>query len=67
VRKMILVLGLAGGMGVLAGPVSAHVAPGPGFGEHIRQMTPEHPREHGRMFGVCVATMATTGECPHGH
>jgi len=31
---------------------------GPQFGAHVSDMTPEHPRDHGVMFGECVSTMA---------
>ncbi len=64
---MAVVLGLAGAMTVWGSPANAHVAPGPEFGRHLHEITPEHPLEHGGMFGECVATMATTGECPHEH
>ncbi len=54
---------------VLAGVVvpSARAAggscpdPGPGFGEHIASMAPEHPLRGGGMFGHCVSAMASGG------
>ena len=38
---------------------------GPAFGQHVSDMAPEHPLEHGAEFGQCVSTMAQGGECPH--
>lgn len=38
---------------------------GPAFGHHVSTMAPEHPQEHGGMFGECVSTMAHGGDCPH--
>jgi len=38
---------------------------GRAFGEHVSGMAPEHPIDHGRMFGECVSEMAITGSCPH--
>ena len=49
-----------------SGPATAGAAPVGGLGEHVSSIAPEHPREDGAMFGQCVSTMATTGECP-GH
>jgi hypothetical protein len=40
---------------------------GPEFGRHVSGMAPEHPREHGKMFGECMSTMAKGEECPHEH
>ena len=43
------------------------VAPGGGntFGAHVTVMAPEHPQDHGAMFGECVSAMATDATCPH--
>jgi hypothetical protein len=44
-----------------------HPAPGggPAFGQHVSGMAPEHPKEHGRLFGECVSAMAQGAECDH--
>jgi hypothetical protein len=57
-------------LGLLASPVAARAdmpAPGGGsdFGQHVASMTPDHPRDHGPMFGNCVSMLATTGSCQH--
>jgi hypothetical protein len=52
-------------LGAGAAPALAEdVPPSPAFGRHIASVTPEHPLEHGSMFGTCVGTMAVTGACP---
>ena len=56
---------------VLAGffvmPVSAmmHPEPGPGFGKHIAEMTPDRAQEMGVMFGHMVSNMAQGEDCLH--
>ena len=35
------------------------------FGRHVSGMAPEHPIDHGALFGECVSVLAITGECPH--
>jgi hypothetical protein len=53
---------------LLAAPATAQtVSPGDGnaFGQHVAEMAPEHPRDHGAEFGECVSSMARTGTCPH--
>ena len=35
------------------------------FGRHVSAMAPEHPKQHGAMFGECVSELARTGICPH--
>jgi hypothetical protein len=42
-----------------------HRGDGPGFGDHVSEMAPEHPRMHGHMFGECVSSMARGIDCPH--
>lgn len=54
------VLGLAGGFAMQAQAMPPH-NDGPGLGHHVSQMAPDHPREHGQMFGECVSTMARSG------
>jgi hypothetical protein len=45
----------------------SHPAPGggPAFGQHVSGMAPDHPKEHGRLFGECVSAMAQGAECDH--
>ena len=38
---------------------------GPAFGQHVASMTPDHPQDHGAMFGECVSAMARGEGCPH--
>ncbi len=42
--------------------------PGPDFGPHIAEMTPDHALEHGADFGGMVSAMAQGEEhpCPEG-
>ena len=35
------------------------------FGQHVAAMAPDHPQDHGQMFGECVSMMAREGTCPH--
>ena len=60
------VLGLALALSVF-GPAAAEPSPGggPAFGQHVADMAPAHPIDHGRDFGRCVSDLATTGECSH--
>ena len=53
--------------GSVAQPASGTQAPmgGRGFGEHVSQMAPEHPKDHGVMFGECVSEMAIGDDCEH--
>ena len=37
--------------------------PGPGFGQHIEMMAPEHPQLHGVGFGHMVSSMAQGNSC----
>lgn len=39
-------------------------APGPAFGKHISEMTPDHAKAHGQMFGDMVSNMATGTQTP---
>ena len=53
-------------LGVAAVPAAADtVPPSPAFGPHVSGMAPEHPLEHGAMFGTCVSTMAQGATCSH--
>lgn len=68
-RRSLVIAGIVL-LGLLGSPVAVRAdMPVPGgssaFGQHVAGMAPEHPREHGAMFGACVSTMATTGNCPH--
>lgn len=36
--------------------------PSPEFGQHISDMTPTCPLEHGQMFGDCVSDMAAPNQ-----
>ena len=67
-RRIVVLTALAGAMlGVTSAPALAdEVAPWPDFGQHLSEITPEHPQEDGTMFGACVSTMALGSECPHG-
>jgi len=38
--------------------------PGPGFGQHIADMTPACPQMNGQMFGKMVSNMARGIPCP---
>jgi hypothetical protein len=60
----LLVLALT--LGATPAALASNVSPGegPAFGEHVSDMAPEHPIEHGRKFGECVSGMAI-GQCPH--
>ena len=42
-------------------------AKGGGIGAHVSAVAPEHPLDEGVLFGECVASMATMGECLHEH
>ena len=35
------------------------------LGQHVSEMAPEHPLDHGALFGECVSELAITGECLH--
>ncbi len=48
----------------LADENQACPAPGPGFGEHIADMTPACPLMSGQMFGTMVSNMARGIPCP---
>ena len=53
---------------VIAAPAGAQtVTPGDGnaFGQHVASMAPEHPSDHGALFGECVSGLAVSGTCPH--
>ncbi len=67
-KKLFLGMTLGIGLAALAlgsaGAVSASGG-GPEFGPHVAGMTPEHPVQHGALFGDCVSDMATTASCPH--
>lgn len=65
-----LVLGSVLGLAIalpLVGSAAAQPAPGggPAFGQHVSEMAPSHPIDHGRDFGGCVSALATAGECGH--
>lgn len=46
-------------------PQEASAGRTPGtLGAHVSGVAPEHPLEHGTLFGECVAEMALTGSCP---
>lgn len=49
------------------GAATAAAAPrgGPEFGQHVAEMAPDHPVDHGRDFGNCVSQLARTGHCEH--
>jgi hypothetical protein len=66
-RRIIVVTTLVGAMlGATSAPAFAdQVPPSPDFGQHLAEITPEHPQEDGAMFGACVSTMALGSECPH--
>ncbi|GBD20785.1 hypothetical protein HRbin28_01233 [bacterium HR28] len=68
-RRRIIVALLAVALAAVGPNVVATKTPSPHagtpFGQHIASMAPDHPRTHGRLFGECVSTMATTGTCPH--
>ncbi|MBA4180568.1 MAG: hypothetical protein C0506_08280 [Anaerolinea sp.] len=59
-------LGLTLPLGLVA-PAAAQPAPGggPEFGQHVAEMAPDHPTDHGREFGRCVSELAKRGECGH--
>ena len=60
------VLGAA--LSVLAvGTAMAAPAPGggPEFGQHVSDMAPSHPVDHGLGFGRCVSELASAGTCSH--
>lgn len=67
-RRIVLaaVLGLALSVPTI-GTAAAAPAPGggPEFGQHVVEMAPAHPIDHGREFGQCVSELATTGTCSH--
>jgi hypothetical protein len=55
-------------LGAAPAAVASDASPGggPAFGQHVSDMAPDHPLEHGgRHFGACVSGMAR-GTCPHG-
>jgi len=66
-RLVVLSITIAGALAPLGAQAMDHPAPGggPAFGQHVASMAPEHPREHGRMFGECVSAMARGEDCPH--
>lgn len=66
-RFVVFSAAIAGALMPLGARAMEHPSPGggPEFGQHVASMAPEHPREHGRMFGQCVSAMARGEDCPH--
>ena len=66
-RRLLVVSVMVGSLlaGSAGAALAVEVVPGPGFGAHISEMAPDHPREHGRMFGACVSAMARGEACSH--
>lgn len=53
-----------GGAGIAT---AAEPVGGPGFGQHVAAVAPEHPIQCGAGFGACVSAMARGESCPHTH
>jgi hypothetical protein len=68
-RRLLVVSIMVGSLvaGSAGTALAAEATPGPGFGKHVSEMVPEHPRDHGRTFGECVSAMARGGVCDHTH
>lgn len=67
-RKAFVGAGFGLALSVLAvGTATAAPTPGggPDFGQHVADMAPIHPVDHGREFGRCVSELASTGVCSH--
>ena len=63
VAAMVLTLAVFGGG--TGGAETISPADGNAFGQHVASMAPEHPQDHGQLFGECVGSLAVTGTCPH--
>lgn len=67
--RRLLVVSMVGGlllMGGAGGPQAHEMMSGPGFGTHVSEMAPDHPRADGAEFGACVSAMARGESClPH--
>ena len=61
----VLVISAAALLGATAPALAQPPGGGNGFGQHVREMTPDHAIEHGAGFGDCVSMMASSGECGH--
>ena len=62
---MALVVGVAMTLTTSVPALAEHPTPADGqlFGQHVSGMSPEHPLDHGQLFGECVGSLASEGTC----